>query len=344
MGHDGQLAAEMRPDSARRRRRENGGPIAATVRPQTAHGRSDLAIERWSRSQHNVVTLAQLEALGLSPRAARHRAAAGRLVRLHRGVYSVGRPSAEGRWLAAVLACGDDAALSHRSAAGLWGIQDSAQGPIDVTVLTRAGRTRAGIVTHRGDALDPVDVTRRSAIPCTSLARTLLDLAAVVERRSLERAVDRAEELRTFDLHAIQAVLERYPGRRGTRALAAVLGVDSAPAVTQSEAEERLLALVEGSGLPRPSTNVWIPLEDGGGYRADFLWRDARLIVEVDGRTYHAKRGAFVGDRRRDRRLALAGFETRRYAASELVDDPKRVADELRAFLGVGGAWRGLAG
>jgi Transcriptional regulator, AbiEi antitoxin/Protein of unknown function (DUF559) len=303
------------------------------MRPGTALGRSDRAIERWSRSQHNIVTLAQLEALGLSPRAARHRAAAGRLVRIHRGVYSIGRPTVEGRWMAALLACGAGAVLSHRSAAMLWDIQDASPGEVDVTVLTRSGRSRAGIVAHRADALDPADITHRRRIRCTSLARTLLDLAAVVDRRALERAVDRAEELRAFDLIAIQAVLERHPGRRGSRPLRGVLGGYSGPSLTRSEAEERMLALIDEAALPRPSTNAWIALENGSGYSADFLWRQPRLIVEVDGRTYHAKRKALVSDRRRDRRLALAGFETRRYAASEVIDDPDHVAAEIRAFL-----------
>lgn len=333
MGNDGHLAATIRPDSARRPSPKDDGPIAATVRPELALGRSDRAIEHWSQTQHHVITLAQLEALGLSPRAVRHRAAAGRLRRLHRGVYSIGRPSVEGRWMAAVLACGQDAVLSHRSAAALWDLQDIDHRPIHVTTPTRAGRERPGITAHRGDALDPADVTRRSGIPCTSLALTLLDLAAIADPRALERAVNRAEELRAFDLNAIQAALDRHRGRRGTRALAAVLATYSQPVITRSEAEERFLALVDRGGLPRPSANAWIPLEDGSGYRPDFLWREARLVVEIDGRTYHAKRQAFVSDRRRDRRLALAGFETWRYAASELTDSPDRVVAELHAFL-----------
>ncbi|HYI98126.1 MAG TPA: DUF559 domain-containing protein [Thermoleophilaceae bacterium] len=189
-----------------------------------------------------------------------------------------------------------------------------------------------GIAVHRTDALDPGDVTLRSAIPCTSLARTLLDLAAVVDRRALERALGRAEELRSFDLRAIRAVLDRHPGRRGAGVLNSVLATYST-SVTRSDAEERFLALVKTNGLPRPSVNTWIPLEEGNGYSADFLWREAHLIVEIDGRAYHAKREAFTDDRQRDRRLALAGFETRRYAASELIDEPARVITELRAFL-----------
>lgn len=240
--------------------------------------------------------------------------------------------------MGAVLACGDGAVLSHRSAAALWEVHGDVRGAVDVTVLTRAGRSRPRIATHRADALDCVDVTRRRRIPCTSLARTLLDLAAVVDPRALERAVDRAEELRTFDLDAISELLARHPGRRGARLLASVLAAYEAPAITSSEAEERFLALIDKSGLTRPRVNTWIPLVDGTGYRADFLWRDAGLIVEIDGRTYHAKRRAFTDDRRRDRRLALAGFETRRFAASELVADPDRVTAEVRAFLELGRA------
>lgn len=332
MDDHGQAPADIWPLSTQRATPDLTGPIADTVRPVTARERSDRAIERWSEPQHHVLTLAQLAELGLSPRAVRHRAMAGRLHRVHRGVYSVGRPSAHGRWMAAVLACGGAAVLSHRSAAALWDLQTFSDGPVDVTVLTRAGRSRPGIAAHRGHALDPRDVTLRGAIPCTSLPRTLLDLAAIVDRRALERALGRAEELRLFDLDQIHDVLERYPGRRGTGVLRAVLATYST-SVTRSEAEERLLALIERSGLPRPSVNAWIPLDEGGGYSPDFLWRRERLIVEIDGRTYHAKRQAFTDDRRRDRRLALAGFETRRYAASELAEDPDRVAAELRAFL-----------
>lgn len=230
-------------------------------------------------------------------------------------------------------ACGADAVLSHRSAAALWDLVADRPSRVDVTVSRRPGRTRGGIAVHRGEALAPADVATHEGIPCTTVARTLLDLASAVDRRTLERAVDEAEARRRFDLAEVQDVLRRHPGRPGTRALTAILADYQAPAATRSGSEVRMLSLIADAGLPRPCTNVWIALDGGGGYEADFLWPDRRLIVEVDGRTHHARRRAFAHDRRRDRRLALAGFETRRYAATELTATPARVTAELRAFL-----------
>ncbi|MEX1140889.1 MAG: type IV toxin-antitoxin system AbiEi family antitoxin domain-containing protein [Thermoleophilaceae bacterium] len=308
------------------------GRVADDIRP-LAQRRSDASIEAAFEGQHHVMTLAQLEELGLSARAVRHRMTAGRLRRMHRGVYAIGRPTTAGRWMAAVLAAGGGAVLSHRSAAALWGLRADMRARIDVTVMGGSGRVRAGIDFHSGASLEPADVDVKDGIPCTSLVRTMIDLAAVVDRRSLERAVDRAEELRAFDLGAVAAMLARARGRRGAANLAAVLDAYEGPVITRSEIEERLLELIASARLPRPQVNEWIPLEDGTGYRPDFLWRDARLVVEVDGRTYHARRSAFRHDRQRDRRLALAGFETRRYDASEVVEHGGRVIDEIRAFL-----------
>lgn len=234
--------------------------------------------------------------------------------------------------MAAVLACGPGAVLSHRSAAGLWGIADDPT-YAEVTVPARSGRVRPGIAIHRVAALAYTDISEHHGIPCTGVARTLLDLAAVVPRRALERAVDRAEALRVFDLVALHDVLDRHRGARGRRTLTAILAAYSEPTVTRSSAEERMLALIDSAGLPRPRLNAWIALDGGTGYAADFLWEAHRLIVEVDGRSYHARRRAFAHDRRRDRRLALAGFETRRYGASELRSDPERVVAEINAFL-----------
>jgi hypothetical protein len=279
-----------------------------------------------------VLTLGQIVAAGLSPRAVADRATTGRLRRVHAGVYAVERLDDRGRWMAAVLACGARALLSHRSAAALWGFGE-AGAQVDVSAPGRAGRSRSGIDAHRADKLDSDDLTVRDGIPCTTPARTLLDLAAVVDARTLERAVDRAEELRAFDLDALHELLQRHPRRRGRRALAKVLAEYAAPTGTRSVAEERVLALIATAGLPRPRVNAWIALDGNTGYEADLLWPRARLIVEVDSRSHHARRRAFAHDRERDRRLALAGYETRRYAVNELQSRPERVIGELRQFL-----------
>jgi len=235
--------------------------------------------------------------------------------------------------MAAVLAVGDLTVLSHRSAAALWGLIDDKRTDVDVTVPSDGTRSRPGIVVHGGATLDTNDRTIRDGIPCTALPRTLLDLAAVVDRRTLRRTIDRAEQLRLFDLTAIHRLLARSRGRRGAHRLKAALATHAGPTFTRSEAEERFLAVIERHHLPHPEINAWIPLEEGSGYSPDFLWRAARLIVEIDGRAHHARRSAFEHDRKRDRRLALAGFESRRYAASEVFETPDRVAREVAAFL-----------
>lgn len=298
--------------------------------------RSDREIARRAEHQHGVLTLAQLQEIGLSPRAVSDRVAAGRLHRLHRGVFAAERPAQPGRWAAAVLAAGPSACLSHRSAAALWGLVEEWGQTIHVTVPQTTTRRRPTLAIHTGGMLRPADVTTCDRIPCTTVPRTLLDLAATVDRRTLERAVDRAEGLRLFDLHALDDVMAHNRGRRGNRALASLLAGYRESTETRSDVEERLLALVRAAGLPTPRVNAWLSLPDGGGCRPDFLWRHARLVVEVDGREYHATRRGFQRDRRRDRRLALAGFETRRYAASEVAREPERVVAEIRAFLAGG--------
>lgn len=311
--------------------RDGERDVPDEVSPERHRRPTDREIERFAERQHGVLTVGQLRELGLGERGIEHRAAVGRLRRLHRGVYAVERPRAKGVWTAAVLACGTDAVLSHTSAAALWGLSP-VQGLVHVTVGRGQRRPRTGLVVHRAK-LAPDDMTSVENIPCTTLPRTLVDLAAVVERRQLERAVDRAEELRIFDLRVVRVQLQRMRRCRGCAALAALLASFDGPEATCGVAEERFLALVRRGNLPAPEVNVWMPLPEGGGYRPDFLWRRWRLIVEVDGRTYHARRAAFERDRRRDRRLAVLGYETRRYTAREVGAEPAAVIAELRAFL-----------
>jgi very-short-patch-repair endonuclease len=324
----------MRPRSAHLAPGDDGGQLVDDMRPRAARlaaDRSDRAIAELAAGQHGVLTIDQLAAVGLGRRGVSHRAAGGRLTRVHTGVYAVGTLTGEGRWMAAVLACGKGAVLSHRSAAELWGIGDAAR-DVDVMVSGRAGRSRPGIAVHRGDTLTRAEVTVSAGIPCTTPSRTLVDFAAVVDRRTRERAIDRAEELRLFDLDALQHLLERHPRRRGARMIAQMLRDYTEPTHTRSAAEERMLQAIAVARLPQPRTNVWIALDDAG-YEADFLWADVRLVVEVDGRAHHARRSAFVHDRRRDRKLALAGYAVHRFAAAEVISNPTEVTAEIRALL-----------
>lgn len=295
----------------------------------------DVLIAELAERQHGVVALVQLLELGLSERAVRARVAAGRLRRIHRGVYAVGHASlnAHGRWLAAVLACGEGAVLSHRSAAALHGLRPSAAPRIEVTVPRRVPGQRRGIVVRGRSGLAAPDVTDREGIPCTSIARTLLDIAERLDDDAVTKACTRAEQLHIFNGRAIAELLARNPGARGTARLRRVLArLDPRAAWTKEELERRFLLLCRSSGLPAPLINASIPLE-GRKFVPDFFWPAQRLIAETDGFETHGTRQAFEDDRRRDQLLDAAGYRTLRFTWRQLRDEPERVAATLRRRL-----------
>lgn len=276
---------------------------------ESSHPSIEHAINGRASGQRGVISLDQLTDLGLSASAVRSRVASGRLHRIHRGVFALGPAplSTQSRLMAAVLACGSGAVLSHRSAAALWGLRPDNRAVIDVTIPRPGTRERPGIDIHRSRCLLRRDSDFVDGIPCTSLARTLLDLAETVNRRALERAIDRAEVLRLFDMRAVDDVLARADGRRGAPLLRSVLSEhEAASTLTETELEELLLAICRAAGLPAPEVNVWIALS-GEEFKVDFLWRRQRLIVETDGRGAHTTRQAFERDRERDQRLMVAG-------------------------------------
>ena len=295
----------------------------------------ERAIARLATVQHGVVALLQLLALGLSASAVRSRVACGRLHRVHSGVFAVGHAplTRGGHYIAAVLACGEDCALCHREGAAWLGLRPSNRSSVDVMSPRRAGRERAGIDAHTSSTLLPRDIVLVDGIRCTSVARTLLDLAAILPRRAVERAFDQAEVLEVLDARAIEDVLERTNGHRGNAALRAILA-EHVPGstVTRSGLEEAFLAICRATGLPQPEVNAWIGLEPTG-YEADFLWRAHDLIVEVDGRDVHTARRAFEHDRERDRRLLLAGYRVVRFTRRQLREEPGTVDATLRALL-----------
>jgi predicted transcriptional regulator of viral defense system len=299
------------------------------------HPPLELQIAQLAAAQHGVIALLQLLALGLSASAVRNRVACGRLHRIYAGVFAVGHaPLTRGGWyLAAVLACGEDAALSVRECAAWRHLRPSNRSTVDVTTPRRAGRGRRGIDAHTSAALLARDTEVVDGIRCTTVARTLLDLGAVLPRRAVERAFDQAEVLRVLDAREIEDVLARTNGHRGNATLRAIL-TEHAPAstLTRSGLEERFLAICRGAGLPRPEVNAWIALEPTG-YEADFLWRAHGWIAEVDSERVHGTRRAFEDDRRRDQRLALAGFRVVRFPERQLVDEPASVAATMLALL-----------
>jgi hypothetical protein len=293
----------------------------------------DGAIAALAERQHGVVAHGQLLDLGLGRRAIGHRLACGRLHALHRGVYAVGHRAItrEGRWMAAVLASGPGAVLSHRSAAALWNLRISPGTPADVTVRG-ALRSRAGIALHRA-TLASDELTVVGGMPVTTPPRTLLDLAGVVAPRHLERAVNDAEVLRLADAMSLEDLVRRHPRRRGVAVLRRILADGRAGAtVTRSELEDRFIAFVDRAGLPRPEVNAALALA-GGWIEADCLWRSQRLVVELDGYTSHATRAAFERDRARDRALQASGWRVVRLTWRQLAEEPATVAAQLCALL-----------
>ncbi len=279
----------------------------------------DLEIAETARRQHGVITRAQLRAAGLGDAAIGKRVGRGRLHRIHRGVYAVGHAglSSRGRWMAAVLACGDRAVLSHAAAAALWGLLRPIPGPIDVSVPTNSGRTRRSVIRlHRCPSLASEGhgkaTTRRDGIPVTTPARTVADLHLVVEPRLVRRARRQAE-------------------------LVGLLGPGAESDRTRSDLERAFLRLCRRHRLPAPEVNVKL-----GRWTVDFLWRGSRLVVETDSYLYHRGSVAFREDRARDLGLRELGYDVLRFSERQIEEEPERVAADVATVLrggpGTGGA------
>jgi very-short-patch-repair endonuclease len=280
---------------------------------------------------YGVVAREQLRHLGLSDDAIDYRVAIGRLLLIHQGVYAVGhdRLAPEGRWLAAVWAGGDEAVLSHRSAARLWGLLPW-EGRIEVTT-PRNRRKRADIHYVRSP-VESLERTEHRAIPVTTVARTLFDLGAVDSAR-VPKALEQADVIRLLDVRELQRLVDEHPRRPGTRAIRAALASASAwRGVTRSELEQRFRACVEQAELPLPELNRRVDLGPLV-IEADAVWPEARLIVELDGYAYHRTAAAFERDRARDRAATAAGWRVIRITWRQLADDPKAVIRDLRRAL-----------
>jgi predicted transcriptional regulator of viral defense system len=288
-----------------------------------------LRASRLAARQWGVVSTAQLHALGLG-RGAIHKAVrAGRLHRVHQGVYSVGHAvlRVEGRRLAAVLACGPGAVLSHISAACHWGLLRSDQTRIDVTA-PRGRHGAPGIRLHRSRSLDAQDTTNHQGIPTTMVHRTLLDLAASARPGELERALAQAERLRLYDHRAITDVIARSNGHRGTKILARATTRE--PKWTRNEWEAEFLRQLRDAGLPEPLTNDAFDVPDHGHCEPDYHWPSHQVIVELDGFETHGTRTAFRADRAKDAALTASGYRVLRFTRD---DDPKLAIKRLRASL-----------
>lgn len=279
-------------------------------------------------AQHGVVATAQMEAIGYSRPAIARRVADHWLRPVHRGVYTTSHTPLRfvGHCMAAVLACGPDALVSHHAAFALWELRPTPQGRIDVTAPVR--RRHAGVRCHVS-AVPAVDRAEIDGIPVTALARTALDYAESSSPRQLRAALEAGQRRLMLDARAFDLVIARNHGRRGLRPLRLALAelIDEPP-WTQSELEERFRELLLGSGLPMPSFNVPV-----AGSLVDCAWVAQRLIVELDGFAFHRGRASFEDDRRRDRALAVAGWRVVRITYRQIVEQPERVIDDLRRLL-----------
>ncbi len=268
-----------------------------------------------------MVTAAQLAGCGMGKDAIAHRVNSGRLHPEFHGVYSFGcgelPPLA--REQAALLVCGEGAFLSHRSAAYVWGFRKAAPAPVEVSVPGRGCRTRDGLVVHRIQAIDRREVRHHEGLWVSSPARAVLEVAAVAPGELVD-VIDEGIAKRLLARRELERVVARNRPCRGAARLAALLGDETAMAITRSRAEKAFLRLIRESGLPRPETNV--PF---GRYEADFVWRRERLIVELDTPTFHGGPGAFQNDREKDLVYRDARFDVLRLTREHVVYEPPRV-------------------
>jgi hypothetical protein len=240
--------------------------------------------------------------------------------------------------MAAVLACGPGAVLSHRSAARLHGLRNYGYHRIEVTVPRRSSLHHPGVVVHTSTTLTDADVTVVNAIPTTTVARTLLDLGEALTPRQLERAFDQADIMQALDLNEVRDQLARNPTRPAAKAVRHVLNthyIGSTP--TENEFEDAFLALTRSLRLPDPMPQFYIDPQDGEPpIRADFAWPDRKIVVETDGRRTHGTNHAFESDRRRDQRLIAAGWRVIRTTWRQLKDRPHELKPVLLKLLGPG--------
>jgi hypothetical protein len=277
-----------------------------------------------SRS-HGVVTRAQLLAAGVTSKEIKHRVRSGALMRVHPGVYRVGHraPSLEVRYLAAVLACGEGAVLSGRAAGHLWGLLSGP--PPTPEVTTRTERRVQGVKTRRARRAQR-EATKWRGIPVTTPARTLVDLAAVLDAAQLARACHEAGVRHHTTPRQVEAVLARRPNTPGAAQLRAVLRGDVR--VTLSKLEKQFLERLKAAGLPLPQTN-----RPAGTRRVDCRWPTLNVTVELDSYRYHHSRHAWEQDRHRAREARARGDEFRRYTYNDVCKNPDLMMSELRALL-----------
>jgi Protein of unknown function (DUF559) len=284
--------------------------------------------EAWKLAgrQHGVVARRQLLDLGFNSREIEHRVERGRLHLVMRGVYAVGWPrlTRERRWMAATLACGDGAMLSHRSAAALWGIGGALPGCVDISVRRRCELRRPGLKVRGRPALCSTDVASKDGIPLTAVVRTLIDLATELPARRLERAVNEADKRDLIDPETLRLALGSYAGQPGAPLLRNLLD-KSTFRLSDSDLEIFFRPIAAVAGLPPPLSKQMV-----NGWEVDFYWPNLNLVVETDGLRYHRTASTQTRDARRDRAHALAGTTSLRFTHYEVKYEPSQVRRELQ--------------
>jgi very-short-patch-repair endonuclease len=280
------------------------------------------------RRQYGVLTRNDLEGLGFSKMAIEHRLATGRLHLVSRGIYAVGRPelTRRGRWMAAVLTCGPEAALSHRSAAELWGIGHEEPGRIDVTVLRKREIRRQGLKVRSRPSLGARSITTLRGIPVTNVVQTLIDLATELTDPRLERAVNQADVLDLVDPETLRRALDDYTGMPGVKRLRTMLNRHTFR-LSDSDLEILFRPLAMAAGLPVPETKRWVL-----GFEVDFLFADISLIVETDGLRYHRTPSQQARMVRGDQTHVAAGYRVLRFTHWQVAHAPNEVTAVLRAI------------
>lgn len=290
----------------------------------------DAALNSYAATRHFVVSLAELAEHGFSRHAVAVRLGDGRLHRLHRQVFAVGRRpvSFRGRWRAAVLAAGNGAVLSHLHAAALLDLVKPPSGSVHVLVPHRWLASRRGLALHTTSALAASEHTTLDGIPATSLPRTLLDAASLTDELQLRRMYERAERLQILDADAIRRVLNDHRGHRGAARLRALLAYDAtAAADAVSELERRYLDLLSAAGLPTPQVNVLVD-----GYLVDCYWPRANVVVELDSYEFHGDREAFERDRAKLAELRRAGRQAVAFTYRQVTERPEWVVSTTRGL------------
>jgi hypothetical protein len=275
--------------------------------------------------QHGVIARSQLFSLGFSKSAIEHRVRTGRLHAVRRGVYAVGRPqiTREGRWMAAVLACGPEAMLSHRSAAALWGFGEEHPGYIEISVRRHSKPRHPGIRTHDRPGLWNRDIGTHLGVPVTTPVRTFLDLATVTGPKTLERAINEADKLDVIDADSLRRALEDHPGQPGICLLRHVLDKDTFR-LSDDELERLFRPLAAAAGLPIPLTKHMV-----NRFEVDFFWPDLGLVVETDGWRYHRTPSAQTRDALRFQVHVAAGLTPLRFSHWQVKHEPRHVEDIL---------------